>query len=167
MKSLLLSFLVLATAGAWAQEADVAGERARISGERKQVEERFASEEKACRAKFAVTDCLNDAKARRRDAVGELRRQELTLNEADRKRKAAERLREIDQKQSAAQQQRQADKRAESVKDQQQREARAAEKAAKRTTQGQGQGQGAEPAKPAQPDKAQAAAQRAAEAQKA
>jgi hypothetical protein len=61
-------------------------ERARIETQRQQVVERFALEEQSCTAKFAVTDCLQSVKARKREALADLHRQETSLNDAKRRR---------------------------------------------------------------------------------
>lgn len=92
--------IVLPLAGIAADEVNVAGERARIATERAAIEGEFKTSEKACYKTFAVNDCLNDARSRRRDALGHLRRQELAINDAERKRRAAERVREIEAKSS-------------------------------------------------------------------
>ena len=68
MKRLVACALLLAAAfGAAAQSTvqapDEGAERERIRTERAAVEARFAQEQRACRAKFAVNDC--EAKARR------------------------------------------------------------------------------------------------------
>src|SRR4051794_40487388 len=99
MKYLVLLSLALAAA-AHAQDEDpsVAAERARLKQERQKVEAVYMAEEKACYGKFAVNDCTAAAKAKRREAVGDLRRQEIALNDAQRKRKAAERRSEIDER---------------------------------------------------------------------
>ncbi|HEY8047884.1 MAG TPA: hypothetical protein VIE63_01830 [Ramlibacter sp.] len=95
-------------AGALAQQsqedASVTAERARLKAERQKVEAQFAAEEKTCYRKFAVNDCLATARAKRRTAVDDLRRQEIALNDAERKRKAAERRQEIDQKEATQRQ---------------------------------------------------------------
>lgn len=83
---------------ALAQDAGAAAERQRIQAERARAESVFAAEEKICWGKFAVNDCIDAAKSRRREALADLRRQEISLNDADRKRKAAERLREIEER---------------------------------------------------------------------
>ena len=90
-------------------------ERARIAVERSQAEASFASQEVACYRKFAVNDCLNAAKSQRRERLSDLRRQDLTLNEAERKRRARDRVRSIDERNSAQSQQDAAAQRAESV----------------------------------------------------
>jgi hypothetical protein len=75
---------------------DGADERTRIDAERRQVEARYAVEEAACRQRFFVTSCVDDAKARRREALDVLRQQELALDEAERRRRADERLRAVE-----------------------------------------------------------------------
>jgi len=85
-------------AAAQNQQAEEAAERARIASERTRIEAEFEQANKACYQKFAVNDCIADAKARRRELLAELRRQELVLNDADRRRRSAERLDEIEKK---------------------------------------------------------------------
>lgn len=100
MKRVLLACLALAATCVHAQgeEASVAAERARLKQEREQAEAAYQAQEKACHGKFAVNDCIATAKARRREAVSDLRRQEIALNDAERKRKAAQRRLQIDAK---------------------------------------------------------------------
>lgn len=81
-----------------AQQADDAAERQRITAERARVEAEFDQAHKACYQKFAVNDCISDARARRREQMADLRRQELVLNDAERRRRSAERLDEIEKK---------------------------------------------------------------------
>ena len=81
---------------AGAQPEDSAAERARITAERTRADAQFEEAQKACYAKFAVNDCIGRARAQRRDVMADLRRQELSLNEADRRRRSAERLKEIE-----------------------------------------------------------------------
>jgi hypothetical protein len=119
IQSLLLLLLALPLV---AQAVDEAAERARIAAERKQADERFAADEKACWRRFAVNDCIAEAKGRQRATLGGLRRQEIHLNDIERKRRAAERQGQIDERQSPENQEREA----------QQREARAAEKVVRR-----------------------------------
>jgi colicin import membrane protein len=95
--NLLLLALLLPLAAA-AQDDEDAKQRARIAAERTQAEAVFQAQEKACYGRFAVDDCLNAAKAQRRNVLADLRRQELSLNEALRKRKAADHLRSIEER---------------------------------------------------------------------
>ncbi len=102
IRSLALAWLCLPVA-TWAQEPnDVSSERARIVAERTRVEAAFRAEEKACYGKFAVNDCVKAAKARRRVVIADLRRQEVTLNDAERRRRAAEHLRELEERAAKA-----------------------------------------------------------------
>jgi hypothetical protein len=98
----LLSLLFAVAAHAQDEDASVTAERARLKQEHQKADAVYLAEEKACYGKFAVNDCIARAKARRREVVSDLRRQEIALNDAERKRKAAERKRELDEK--AAQQ---------------------------------------------------------------
>jgi colicin import membrane protein len=83
--------------GALAQDAeDPAAARERISRGRGEVEAAYKAQEKACYQTFAVNDCLKAARSRRREAMADLKRQETSLNDAERKRKGAERQRAIE-----------------------------------------------------------------------
>ncbi len=132
MKYLILSLTLsgLPLAGAAQDAGTAAGEVARIKADRNQVEAIFRAEEKACFGKFAVNDCLNAARARRRQALADLRRQEVLLNDAERRRRAAERLREMEERSSAENQRKEAEQRAAAAASQQRRETQAAEKRA-------------------------------------
>lgn len=83
---------VAADEGAKDARAAEAAERSRITQERAAANEQFDRASRACYQRFAVTDCLEQARAQRRDRLGDLRRQEISLNDADRRRKAAEAL---------------------------------------------------------------------------
>lgn len=75
-----------------------ARERTRIAAERSQLLLRHTAEEAACEAKFFVNACLNDIRPGQREALADLRRQEILLDDAQRKRKAAEQLEKIEEK---------------------------------------------------------------------
>ena len=92
----LLILLLLSATMARAQDADsqLAAERARLAAARSQAEARYKAEEKACYSKFAVNDCQAKAKVQRRRTLEDLRRQEISINDAERKRKAAARREE-------------------------------------------------------------------------
>jgi colicin import membrane protein len=135
MKSLLVLAMLSLPLAALAQEDEaVTAQRARIAAERRQAEETFRGQEKSCHTKFAVNDCLNAAKAQRRALLADLRRQEISLNDAQRKRKAAEHLRSIEERTSADKQGSQAQERAKGVDEHREREATAARKAADRAS---------------------------------
>lgn len=134
MKKLLVLLALLVPALCLrAQDAgEAAAEKARIAAQRVQAEEVFRAEEKACYGKFAVNDCVDAARAKRREVLAGLRKQEIALDDAERRRKAAARLRDIEERSSRENQPGQAEQRAKALADQRDREARAAEKAAER-----------------------------------
>ena len=77
-------------------------EGVRLAAERRAVVERFAAEERACAQRFAVTACVDETRARRRQALAPLRERELRMDEADRRQRAAERRAAIATKVAAA-----------------------------------------------------------------
>jgi colicin import membrane protein len=100
MKRLLVAFVVAALPWlALAQESPAAtAERARIAAERARAEAAYEAQAKVCWGKFAVNDCLARAKAQRRDVLADLRRQEVALNDEERRRRAAQHERDIQQR---------------------------------------------------------------------
>lgn len=79
-------------------------ERQRIAAERASHEATFRQAEGQCYSRFAVSDCLREARKERRFAMDELRRQELLLNDMERKTKALEALKRIENKLATQQQ---------------------------------------------------------------
>lgn len=77
-------------------------DRAAIARERHRLQGAFDAEEAACRVRFAVNDCTESVRQRRRDALAPLRERELALAEAERRERAAERRRSIRARQEAA-----------------------------------------------------------------
>ncbi len=69
-----------------------AEERERIVQLRQREQARFSALEVACYARFAVNDCLAGIRSERRELLGGLRRQEISLNDAMRKRRAADQI---------------------------------------------------------------------------
>ena len=132
MKPLLALALALLALPA-AHAAEDQAERERLKAERTAIEARFNEQEKACRARFAVTDCVKDAQRERNAALGNVRRQERILNDAERKQRAAERQKELEERNSPEKKAADAERRRQAVLDQQEREARAAEKAQKKS----------------------------------
>jgi colicin import membrane protein len=92
---LALAVALLAAGGAWAQEPDLSAQRERLKAERATVEARFAEEQRACRAKFGVTDCMRGITRERNATLADLRRQENALNDAMRLRREERRQREM------------------------------------------------------------------------
>ncbi len=136
MKLLFWMFVLLSLPIASQAQDDeaAAAQLARIASERSVAESAFRAQEKACYGKFAVTDCLNAARAQRREKLADLRRQEMSLNDAQRKRKAAEHLRAIEERSSPEKQHQDAQRRASALQKQQERESSAAQKAAERSS---------------------------------
>jgi hypothetical protein len=85
---------LLCMAGVGAQEAEFGAQRERIKAERTAVEARFAEEQKACRAKFAVTDCMRRVTSERNGTLADLRRQEIAVNDAQRRLREEQRQRD-------------------------------------------------------------------------
>ena len=77
------------------------GERQRIAVERQQADADFSRREQACRTRFAVAACLEEARKQHRDVNARLRLQLSMLDESQRKRRAAERIDTIRAKVSA------------------------------------------------------------------
>ncbi|RYY98489.1 MAG: hypothetical protein EOO24_18435 [Comamonadaceae bacterium] len=117
---------VLAVLPAVAQDMDA--ERKRIREERAAADARYETQRRDCHGRFAVTDCLDAARKERATAVADLRRQEVVINDADRKRRAAERLRELDARRAEQSDPDAVARRAKAQADQQERAARAAAK---------------------------------------
>ena len=105
---------------------------------RRTEEARFVALEQACHTRFAVFDCLQQVRAQRRLVFDDLRRKEVTLNDLERRKKAADQLEKIREKTSPDKLEVENSRRLEALKTQIEREARAANKEAE------------QPAKPAQ-----------------
>lgn len=87
------------------QQNTINAQRRAISAERDRLERGFLTEDAACYKKFAVNNCLGDVNVRRRESVAELRRQEILLNDEERKIKGAEQFRRAEEKASPEKQQ--------------------------------------------------------------
>lgn len=107
-------------------------ERARIGAERAKLEAGFLAEDAECYKKFAVNSCLGKVNERRREAMGDLRRQEILLNDEERRIRGAEQIRKTEEKQSPEKLQEAADQRAKAVKDYESRLEREKKKAEER-----------------------------------
>lgn len=107
-------------------------ERARISRERTRLEAGFSAEDAVCLRKFLVTNCLNEVKVRRRGSMADLRRQEISINDLERKARAADQVFKTEQKASPEKEQEAADRRAAALKDFDDRMAREKQKNADR-----------------------------------
>ncbi|MEJ5988745.1 hypothetical protein WG902_02010 [Ramlibacter sp. PS3R-8] len=122
---LAAAMVMVAAGGACAQEQEFGVQRERIKAERAAVESRFSEEQKACRAKFAVTDCMRRVTGERNSRLAELRRQENAVNDMERRRREEQRQRDLAERQ--AQKERDDEKRRErAAGEQKEREERAA-----------------------------------------
>lgn len=90
----LIALLPVAAVG----QADASAKRERLDAERSQAEEIYRRKEAECRTRFAVTACIDAARAERRATLARIRDEQLQLDEARRKERAAERLRRIEEK---------------------------------------------------------------------
>lgn len=117
-----------------------AAERARIQAERARVDGRFEQAQAACYRKFAVADCQSDARLVRREALADLRRQEVSLKAAEARAKGAEQQSRIDSKSSTQAELEAASQRAAAQEKQQARLTSADEKAATRAAAAQNDG---------------------------
>lgn len=95
---IFLAILALC-AHAWGQEVqgqsldNVDQERQRIDAVRQQQNVLFNEQEAACQARFAVTDCVNSVRSRRRAMLADLKRQETVLNSLQRSQRGEDQLR--------------------------------------------------------------------------
>ena len=131
MKKSIAFGLLLASLASQAQISNDA-ERMRISTERSRLEAAFAIEDTACYKRFLVNNCVDEVKVRRRDALADLRLQEIVLNDEARKAKAAVQVQKTEDKSAPEKLQQEADKRAQAVKDFDDRMARDNQKIADR-----------------------------------
>ena len=67
-------------------------QRARVEEQRSQAQAQFDAAAVLCYQKFAVNDCLREARNIRRDLLADLRKQSLALRDAQARQKAQERL---------------------------------------------------------------------------
>lgn len=114
MKSIFIGLLVTlvfvtnAQQNSGSDELQLEAQRTRIQGERNKAQSIFEGNEVQCYQRFAVNDCLKDARNLRRDALADLRRQELSLNSAQAKRKGADTIRRLEERSSLGEQQQEA-----------------------------------------------------------
>lgn len=94
------------------QAQSVEAERVRIENTRQQLQASFAIEDTACHQKFAVNSCLNDINIKHRESIADLRRQEISLNDDERRKRGAEQVRRVEEKLLATNRQASSDRRA-------------------------------------------------------
>ncbi len=111
-------------------EEKIALERSRITGERVQHVQSNAQARAACYQNFAVNACLEKQRAEHAARMDDLRRQEIALNDAQRKESGAKQMQNIDDKLSAEKQAAAAKNREEALQRTQERLAGAEQKRA-------------------------------------
>ncbi len=114
MKGLCLLALVLSLLGLQvrAQSAEsvddvpdrIAAEREALSTQRQAIEEQHEARLRACWQRFAVNDCLREARRSRHAALDPLRPKELELNAQEREWRTRQRDERLRNKQDAVQQ---------------------------------------------------------------
>ncbi len=110
------------------------GERDRINTQRARLDAGFTAEYIACYKKFLTNKCLAEVKVRRDAVMADFRRQEISLDQQERKEKGAEQIRKTEEKSSAEKQQEAANKRATALKDNEARLEQEKQKVADRAT---------------------------------
>lgn len=108
MNSPVLAVAVVAMAVLWGiavaqplpadPQAVADAQRDRIRTERNLVDNTFMEGERDCYRKFAVNDCIARARVARRDGLADLRRQELSINASEARRKAAQQISKSEEK---------------------------------------------------------------------
>lgn len=100
----LAACLLIALAGATAAATPNpdAAQLERIRTEQRDVQARYAKAAAACGKEFAVTDCVDRARAERRAALDRLKRERLAIDDARRQRSAAAREQKVQRKAAVA-----------------------------------------------------------------
>lgn len=114
------------------KDHEVQQERERIHAARQLSEARFNEAKQLCYQQFDVNSCLAKAQEVRREAEADLKRQELTLNDAQRLQQGAVRHKEIEDKTNADAAQVRSDKAARALQRTSEREQQARDKAQRR-----------------------------------
>lgn len=102
LHGVVLALLAAATAASAQSGLTSGADAANIQSERHAVEQRFEAARLDCAGRFALTACLDRARAARRHDLDALAKREAVLDDAQRRARAAERLRAIDDKVRAA-----------------------------------------------------------------
>ena len=84
------------------ETSTAATQRQQIKTDRAAVDARYKQVEADCNKRFAVSGCIADAQAQRREAMTGLRQRELALDEAQRQADAEESARRVQAKQAEA-----------------------------------------------------------------
>ena len=104
-----------------AKPLQVDAQRVAINAKRRQLKAGFAAEDALCYERFAVNNCLQKVNVKRQVSMADLRRQDVLLNDQERKRHGAQEISRIEAKQSNASRQEPIDRRAKVVSEYQSR----------------------------------------------
>ncbi|MEO6319554.1 MAG: hypothetical protein ABIR56_02705 [Polaromonas sp.] len=132
--TLLGGFAVAQTGVLSGQSGNIDAQRAAIIAKRSRLDAGFLTEDASCYKKFAVNNCLGKVNTRRREAWASLRRQEILLNDEERRIKGEEQVRKTQEKTSPEKLREEADRRAKAAEDYQGRLEREKDKKQERTT---------------------------------
>jgi hypothetical protein len=77
-------------------------ERARVASARAAAETQFTEDERTCWRRFAVNDCIRQARQVRRAFTDRLQQEDLALNAVERSRRTAQRLETLENKRQDA-----------------------------------------------------------------
>ena len=94
-------WIFVALMGGGAALADDAALQRQLAAERQAVDARFEREQSDCRQRFALNACIDEARARQRQALSSLRLQQREIDERRRTQRAADRQQAIERRQSA------------------------------------------------------------------
>ena len=90
LAALLLAACTSAFGQSGADTSSTSAERAYIEVQRQQELTRYAEQEQTCAEKFFVNDCLATIKTQHRETLAQLQRQDIALNDAERRRRVAQ-----------------------------------------------------------------------------
>jgi colicin import membrane protein len=113
-----------------ARDASERAERERINQERRRVSAEHSAAKVDCYQKFRVNDCLSQARTTHNSQQADLKRQEISLNDLQRKRRGAEQLRKVEAKTSPERQEEIAQQRGKGLAAEATRQQRQSERAA-------------------------------------
>ena len=104
--TLIFSMLLATPLAAQTDPQDVlavreAQQRESIAQMRERYQLQFEEQERTCYQRFAVNDCLNASRRTQREVMADLRRQEILINDTQRKHRAARQLLRSDERLSA------------------------------------------------------------------
>jgi hypothetical protein len=100
--ALLLALACGAALAADALDLRADRERQRAANERRRIEADYTARVRQCESQFVVTSCVEEARARRREALDRLTQQQAVIEDALRKQRTAERMERLQEKQQQA-----------------------------------------------------------------